>query len=804
LADTGDNLGDLTVNVTGDFSELQDAIDQSVTVAQSGSEAIASALQGVSDASGLAGRDLEIFQQIVQQDTDAGIALSQSLEDLSNSASQVGDTIAGGAAAALEQLQAAEEGAGQAADGTAIAWDDLATAGQYVTDTATAAVPALEDIATSESEVAQESAQAESGLQGIAEALAGLYVFNEIKEAIEGFVESALEAYGETQNLVTSLELLGSSAEDAESTIDSLSDMALTLAVPFASLESATQRLTLAFQGVKGVDIYDVLTAAADASARTEKSFDTVSAALLRIITTGQVTARQLQSLGVTWQQLADTAGQSIAQTQALLKKGGQDAIQDLNLVTQTIEQTSAGAAQAMAQNVTGQMQTLSNQVHLMLDKIGQDIAPVAVAVIQAISSIVQEVRTLATEFQTLPPVIQNTIVTVAGLTVGAVALGAAASVLGYGLRGVIELVEGLTAVFGLGATAAGAEAGAETAVGVAAAAAAPEVMALAEAEGESAIAAQANAEGLAIQMGLFGEQTAVATAAGEQMELFAGATATSTKATGLFGAGLLGTVGTAATLAAGLMVLYSNIKDIPTVAGSAATSFSELKNWLGLSSDSLAVFAGGVVPVEEDLKGVTSATDDANSSIKGNKSATDDANSSGITWSGTLSAVWEGLKASLGPLGALNATLTSSGPLIDEVTGAFRDMDTAAKSAAQSGSSPRGQTSGYVGENGVGCDCHDAAGRSGRAAADNSARDTAGQPHQSAGRPRRDEEFLSDRSDSPRYADGRNAAKCAVCRTGSHESAKRPEYCVGPNSQGNGRHDKGDSTGRRLHPGAR
>ena len=96
MADGTDNLGDLQVNVTGDFSELQNAIDQAATVAQTGASEIAGSLQSIADASGLVGRDLEIFQQLLEQDAAAGVTLSQSLEDLAGSASTVGETIAGG------------------------------------------------------------------------------------------------------------------------------------------------------------------------------------------------------------------------------------------------------------------------------------------------------------------------------------------------------------------------------------------------------------------------------------------------------------------------------------------------------------------------------------------------------------------------------------------------------------------------------------------------------------------------------------------------------------------------------------
>jgi hypothetical protein len=484
MADSPDNLGELTVSVTGDFSELQDAIDQSVTVAAEGSNQIASSFQAIADASGLAGGDLAIFQSVLEQDASAGIALEQSLSDLADSAKSVGDAVAGAAASALEDLQSAAQGAGDAAG---------------------AAAGNLDDAAVSAGTVSESAHEAESGLQGMAEGFLAVGEALAITEGLKEFIETAVETYGETQNVITSFELLGQSSEEAEANISNLSDMSLTLAVPFGDLEQSARRLTVAFQGVEGIDITDVLTTAADSAALTGKSFDQVTTALQRVEVTGAVTSRQLLQLGITWQQLAQTADSSVAEVQALLKKGGQDATADLQLVMETINAMASGAAAAQAQTILGQITILENQVTLLFDSIGQAIAPVMATIIGAIGEGVQAARSFLTAFQELPAPIQNVAVVVALAAAALVPLTAAAAALGLTLNALTMIGPAWATLMTAMGIAATEDAAGETAATIATAA-----------HGAAADVAATKVGGLALaETGAAGEAGGLATALG-------------------------------------------------------------------------------------------------------------------------------------------------------------------------------------------------------------------------------------------------------------------------------------------------
>jgi len=657
------NLGDLNVSITGDFSELQDAIDQSVSVAQEGSQQIASAFQAVSDASGLAGRDLENFQQFLQTDADAGISLKQSLEDLAGSAAQLGDALAGGAAAALESLnQSATEGAQS--------WDDMAAAMAAAGDSATEAAPQLQDAATATTEVATESPEAQGGLEGMAEGFLAVGEALAVTEGLAEFVGTAIEVYGAVQNIATSLEILGDTSAQAEEQLSSWADMANGLAIPLETLEQSARRLTVAFQGIEGVDVDTVLIAAADSAAETGRSFDTVATALQRVEATGQVTARQLQALGITWQQLADTAGVSVAQIQAELKKGAQSATADLNLVVQTIETVMPGAAQAIAQNVTGQITLLKNLVTETFEAIGQDIAPVIVTVVQGLQSLVQEAHTVATAFGELPPDLQQGIV-VAGLLTAALVPVVAA----LGAAGIA--VAGLTSLLGVLGITTAAEAGAETeaaaattAHGVAAAGAAVGVEALTAAQVE-------NSGAIAIQMGLFGEETVIAATAATQMSLFGEESAAAAINTGFLGTTLGATVATIGTVVSGAVILTAQYHDLKDAATSTSGSFSILNDW---------------------FINITGATKNADDSLVHLSGGVNDLSAYLPTASQSFSDLWNAVKAGTGPIGAIaegwDQAKEGINAAVGVITGKFSDMETAAANVAKANQDAANKTS--------------------------------------------------------------------------------------------------------------
>jgi hypothetical protein len=611
MADDSDNLGDLVVNITGDFSELQDAIDDAVSVAQDGAEQIADAMTGITDASTDVGEaatgafgelgdsataaagDLD---ETTTAATDLGDSLSEiadtgALQDVASDASEassgmdeastaadsLGDaltdvaSVSADAADSLEDVSGADVASGlddvsSAADDASGSLEDLASAGADVGDSIGGIDSDAGDAAGGIEQVGESSEEAEGGLAAMAEQLLAVGEALAVTEALGEFVSEAIEVYGATQSVVTSFELLGQSSEEAEATISGLADMSLSLAVPFGTLEQSARQLTVALQGVPDAESLttDALTAAANSAALTGKSFDTVTTALTRIEVTGAVTSRQLMNLGITWNQLADAMGVSVAQAQATLAKGGQDATADLQTVVAAINSISAGAAAAQSQTVLGQITILKNQVELLFDAIGQDIAPVVTTIVSALSQVVQEARAVATAFQQLPTDLQSAIVIIGLATAAVVPLTAAVGAFGLAVTGITALMPAFNSLLEAAGLSAGEEAAGETlaaeattAHAVAAAEAIPAIEGLTVAEGEAAIAAT----GGAAELGLLG--TAAAEAAPE------------VAAVGISAGAMTGFVGIAAL---GIVGLVTGLVD----AGGQATTFATNLSSLG------------------------------------------------------------------------------------------------------------------------------------------------------------------------------------------------------------------------------
>ena len=405
MADNADNLGDLTVGVTGDFSELQASLDAAAAAATTGAETIANAFQAVSDASGLAGRDLEIFQQLVQADAEAGIALQQSLQDLASSAATLGEEIAGGAAAALDSLQASSAAAA-------------------------ASVEKLNTDLQQSGEAAQHDEEEMGGLRDVFEEIAAFAETLAITEGLVDLAKEALEASGNLATVTAAMGLMMGSTQEATEALEGLKDLALTSPFAFPDLIAAAQRLT-AF-GVEAQQLGPIIGSIADAAAATGRGIDQLTQAFSRVAQTGIITQRQLVQLGVTWEELGDIMGTSAEAAKTALTKGVLDSETALQVLHDTVESVYGGAAQTISQTITSQFAILKQQVDFTLEGIGTALTPFAAQIVSALSRIPPAIDSVVQSFEALDPETQQFVEVAAGI---AVALGPAiAAITGLGL----------------------------------------------------------------------------------------------------------------------------------------------------------------------------------------------------------------------------------------------------------------------------------------------------------------------------------------------------------------------------------
>ena len=285
------------------MSPLEAAFQEIPAVAQQAAANIDAALGSIADESGSATQGIQSLSDALQgMWSGEAVAGAQGVEDALKGVSDAAtagespltdyDLRLKDIAMDFEQQQAALEEAQNNLEIMSTAFDQgaasagqLADAEKQLTEAQLAITPAVE-----ETEGAF-AAWAEAGI-GVLEKL-GLMIgaFEALKESIEAFAtEQAFEV---------SMGALTGSAEKATAELESLKEMALEIPVALDSLLAAAQKMTAL--GVSLEQIPDLLHAAADAAAATGNSFDAVASGLERVMVTGQVMARSLVQMGITW-----------------------------------------------------------------------------------------------------------------------------------------------------------------------------------------------------------------------------------------------------------------------------------------------------------------------------------------------------------------------------------------------------------------------------------------------------------------------------------------------------------------------
>lgn len=400
-------LGDLVIELGVDIAPLQSDLDQGASAAQQGadkiSDAIGSATAGTDklqqgldnvteslDALGKDAKDNDSFTFVIdtsqpQQDLiDLQKELDTLVENI-NSANVATESFGSEAASASTGTQQL--------DGQAAALSTQMTDVQTNTDKATESIGALTPATQKSSGAMKEGSESAGEIKDTIFELAA-----EVGVATGAFeiLKESLESFSKAQDIQTSFTLLSGSADTAKESFEGLKTTATNLAVPFSDLLSTAQKLAPQF-GVGTAELNSALTAAADAAAATGRSFDTVSSGLDRIAISGQVTTRQLVQFGVSISDIATNMGVSVTEAEALLKKGGQDAQSDVDAVIGAIETKFGGAAETIAQNLSGQFTNLKNQLDFVAEDLGTALAPAASALLSAFSAVLPVIDSLVT-----------------------------------------------------------------------------------------------------------------------------------------------------------------------------------------------------------------------------------------------------------------------------------------------------------------------------------------------------------------------------------------------------------------------
>lgn len=327
----GSPVGEVQVLITGDYSQLETALQQATVSATTAGAALAEALT-IPDGSTTA---VESFETVSNAAVASGEQFALFGGEVESTAAQMSlfDT---GAIAATESMVQVGDGAAHAGAG---------------------------------------AIEASEGFSELTKSLLEITGITLTIEALKDLASESIEAFSRIQNASVALTAMSGSAAAAAEQIEGLEVLANHDALGFPSLLSAAQRMT-AF-GMSAESVTQVLGLAADAAAATGNSFDAVSSSLTRVVESGAAGTRQLTQLGITVQQLAAVMGVSATEVAADFK--AMDPTDRINVISQALQKFS-GDAQLMTNTVTGQLNELSNAWDHTAATIGSSIGPIEAA----------------------------------------------------------------------------------------------------------------------------------------------------------------------------------------------------------------------------------------------------------------------------------------------------------------------------------------------------------------------------------------------------------------------------------------
>jgi hypothetical protein len=492
-------IASIAVEITGDFSPLTDDISSAVSAAQQGGEAIASAfdvqvggeledsLTGMGTAADAAGEQMSLFgDDLAAVPFDAAGSSANDLAD------------------ALDPLAAASDAAGEAASEAASGFDELATSAGDAGDAGDGAAGGITDAGDAAEEAGENASEAAGG--GLTELREELLAIGEslvITEGIKEFGEEALNAADNVTHATIALTALTGSAQQANTTIEALSQLGQQDGLAMPSLLTAATRMQ-AILG-PGADVTTLLGDIANGAAVMGTDITSATTRFDQMATAGTASARTLTSIGLSLQSLStalntvDPAADSTAATVAKMFKA-MDQTDRITVLTTALG-TLQGVAQQTAQaTFGGQWTQLANAWEEVMVQAGQVLLPVITDILDLTKTdIIPFLEGVTEAFRALPQPVQDTLAAIGLLVALAAPVAAGLATIALGISSIQTLIPAVTAALGTLSTMFGTtavsetdEAAAATANGAAHAASVAGIEASTVAEGAAGTAAEA------------------------------------------------------------------------------------------------------------------------------------------------------------------------------------------------------------------------------------------------------------------------------------------------------------------------
>lgn len=385
-----ETIGGVVVEITGDYSGLQSDFDAAVAIAVSKGatlgEAINAALKlpdttPLTDAlavigaqSDAAASHLEGMASAMESAASAAGTFSSAAEDILQSQREA-DAELTTAQNVLAEIQSAYD---QGAAGA----NDLARAADAVDTAFTAANPAIKESGD----------DAHSASEGFGDMATELLKLGGITVSIDALLQlgkAAIEAADQIDDAKTALTTLTGSAEQANTTIAALRDVAQDEGLSFPTLVTAAQRMTAMLP--LGSDVADILAHIGNAAELMHTSIEAAATKFDTLVESGNASARSLGSLGIRMDDL-DAAMERAGVSADLLGEGTKKAFAALdnedrvNILTDAMSRLD-GVAKQMNDDIGGDTVRLMNQWRETLVQIGDAITPIAAGAMPAFSA---------------------------------------------------------------------------------------------------------------------------------------------------------------------------------------------------------------------------------------------------------------------------------------------------------------------------------------------------------------------------------------------------------------------------------
>lgn len=444
-----ESIGNLVVEITGDYSELQGQLDAAASTAESSANAIAAAF-----------------------DKPVGAEMESSLASLGTAASDAGS--------GFTTLATDVEGVGSAAAGAATPIENAGESTRHAGEAASEAGGSLREMAEQ--------------FVAIGEALV-------ITEGLVEFGDEALTAADNITRANIALGTLSGSAEQAKGTIEHLEELGISDGLAFPSLLKAATNMTAILQ--PGTDVVGLLGHIADGAAVMGTDITAAATRFDQMATAGTASARTLTQIGLSLDSLSEAFNRVIAGSDTTARSVGEafkalDQSQRVQVLTDALQHLGGTAQQVAQQTFGGQWIILSNQWEQVMAKVGETLIPVISALTDfAKTDVIPFISAMVDDFKALPVPVQDVAVGVALAAAALVPLAGGLAATGLamaGLQTVLPLVTGLLGTFGIasGEAAVAEEGLAAASTEVAAAGALPAVAGALTLVGEAAIAAAA------------------------------------------------------------------------------------------------------------------------------------------------------------------------------------------------------------------------------------------------------------------------------------------------------------------------